>query len=90
MRRRQQAARPVHAAGDQCWYGTLRSPVVGARFGLDIDLYIKRFFMGWTLAYDFLKHTKGPLRVSDFFSWNVIPVFAIGVALGAEMQAQGR
>lgn len=62
------------------------SPVVGARFGIDIDLHIKRFFMGWTLRYEVLKHTKGPLRVSQLFSFNVAPVFHIGAVLGAKVQ----
>jgi hypothetical protein len=66
------------------------SPVVGARFGIDIDLHIKRFFMGWTLRYEILKHTKGPLRVSHLFSFNIVPVFAIGAVLGAKVQEQGR
>lgn len=64
-----------------------RSPVVGARFGLDIDLHIKRFFMGWTLRWEILSHTKGVLRVSHFLSWNVVPVFAIGGVIGRKVQA---
>jgi hypothetical protein len=64
-----------------------QSPVVGARFGLDIDLHINRFFMGWTLRYEILKHTKGSLRLSHFVSWNVIPVFAIGAVIGREVRA---
>jgi hypothetical protein len=72
------------------YYGTYRSAVVGARLGLDIDLHFKRFFMGWTLRYEFLKHTKGPLRLTHFLSYNLIPVFAIGVVLGAEVHEQSR
>lgn len=64
-----------------------QSAVVGARFGLDIDLHINRFFMGWTLRYEILKHTKGSLRLSHFISWNVIPVFAIGAVIGRELRA---
>jgi len=66
-----------------------RSPVVGARFGLDIDLHIRRFFMGWTLRYEILRHTKGALRLSHFLSWNVVPVFAIGAVIGRKVQARG-
>lgn len=66
-----------------------RSPVVGARFGVDVDLHIKRFFMGWSLRYEFLKHMEGPLRLSHFLSWNVVPVFAIGAVLGRRVQASG-
>ena len=66
-----------------------RSPVVGARFGLDIDLHIKRFFMGWTLRWEILSHTKGVLRLSHFLSWNVVPVFAIGGVIGRKVQAGG-
>lgn len=65
-----------------------RPRVVGARFGVDLDFHIKRFFMGWTLRYEVLKHTKGSIGVSHFLSWNVIPVFAIGAVLGAKVQAQ--
>ncbi len=68
---------------------SFRSPVVGARFGLDIDLHIKRFFMGWTLRYEILSHTKGALRLSHFLSWNVVPVFAIGAVLGRKVQTRG-
>jgi len=68
-------------------YGIRRqSPVVGARFGLDIDLHIRRFFMGWTLRYEFLRHTQFPLRSSHFLSWNVVPVFAIGADIGRKVQ----
>lgn len=63
-----------------------QSPVVGARFGLDIDLHIHRFFMGWTLRYEFLHHTEFPLRSSHFLSWNVAPVFAIGADIGRKVQ----
>lgn len=68
---------------------SFRSPVVGARFGVDIDLHIKRFFMGWSLQYEILSHTKGPLRLSHFLSWNVVPVFAIGAVLGRRVQDSG-
>jgi hypothetical protein len=64
-----------------------QSAVVGARFGLDIDLHINRFFMGWTLRYEVLKHTKGSLRLSHFVSWNVIPIFAIGAVIGRKVRA---
>lgn len=67
-----------------------QSPVVGARFGVDLDLHIKRFFMGWTLRYEILKHTRGSIGVSHFLSWNVIPVLAIGAVLGGKVQEQGR
>jgi hypothetical protein len=62
------------------------SPVVGARFGIDVDLHIKRFFMGWTLRYEVLKHTKGPLRATQLLSFNVVPVFHLGAVLGAKVQ----
>ena len=67
-----------------------QSPVVGARFGVDLDLHINRFFMGWTLRYEVLKHTRGSIGVSHFLSWNVIPVFAMGAVIGGKVQAQGR
>lgn len=63
-----------------------RSPVVGARLGVDVDLHIKRFFMGWSLRYEILRHMEGPLRLSHFLSWNVVPVFAIGAVLGRRVQ----
>lgn len=62
------------------------SPVVGARFGIDVDLHIKRFFMGWTLRYEVLKHTKGPLRATQLLSFNIVPVFHLGAVLGAKVQ----
>jgi hypothetical protein len=42
--------------------------------------------MGWTLGYEILKHTSGPLRVSHFMNFNVVPV--IGAVLGAKVQTQ--
>ena len=66
-----------------------RSPVVGARFGVDLDLHIKRFFMGWSLQYEILKHVDGPLRLSHFLAWNVVPAFAMGAVLGRKVQASG-
>jgi hypothetical protein len=65
---------------------TERSPVVGGRVGFDVDLHIKRFFLGWTLRYEILRHTKGSLRTSHFISWNVIPAFAIGAVIGRKVQ----
>jgi hypothetical protein len=63
-----------------------RSPVVGGRLGFDVDLHIKRFFLGWTLRYEFLRHTRGSLRTSHFLSWNVIPAFAMGAVIGRKVQ----
>ncbi|MGB5809676.1 MAG: hypothetical protein WBG86_04045, partial [Polyangiales bacterium] len=63
-----------------------RSPVVGARVGLDLDLHVNRFFLGCSLAYEFLHHTRGPLTRSNFFSWNVVPVFHMGVNFGRRVR----
>lgn len=73
-------------------YGTIReqSPVVGGRVGLDIDLHIKRFFMGWTLRYEVLAHTKGSLSTSHFLTWNIIPALAIGAVLGPPVRPSPR
>jgi hypothetical protein len=60
-----------------------RSPAVGARVGFDIDWHVHRFFMGWSIRYEALKQTQGTVGWSHFFAWNAIPVFQIGVALGA-------
>jgi hypothetical protein len=84
------AAGASYTEGSERFNQREQSAVVGARFGLDIDLHIKRFFMGWTLRYEILKHTRRPLHVSHFFAWNVIPVFAMGVVLGGKVQEQGR
>jgi len=59
-----------------------QSPVVGGRLGVDVDLHIRRFFMGWTFRYEFLAHTKGSLSRSNFIAWNIVPVLAIGAVLG--------
>ena len=68
-----------------------RSPVVGGLFGFDVDLHIKRFFLGWTVRYEILRHSKGSLRLSQFVSWNVIPLFAMGAVIGRKVQAlQGK
>lgn len=65
-----------------------KSPVVGVRVGIDLDFHVKRFFMGWSLGYEYLRHTKGELRYSHFLSWNAIPFLRIGVDLGAPVQRQ--
>ena len=66
-------------------YARQRSPVVGPRFGFDVDWHISRFFMGWMLHYEILWHTKGWLRTSQFVAFNLVPVFAIGVSIGREV-----
>jgi len=81
------AAGASYTEGSEPFNQREQSAVVGARFGLDVDLHIKRFFMGWTLRYEVLKHTKGSLRLSHFVSWNVIPAFAIGAVIGREVRA---
>lgn len=78
------------SGSDRLEFFSEQSPVVGARFGVDLDLHINRFFMGWTLRYEILKHTKGSIGVSHFLSWNVIPVLAIGAVLGGKVHGQGR
>ncbi|MGB5809094.1 MAG: hypothetical protein WBG86_01115 [Polyangiales bacterium] len=59
-----------------------RSPVFGARVGIDFDLHIHRFFLGWGLSYEILRHTKGVMTRSSFFAWSVIPIFRMGVNFG--------
>lgn len=61
-----------------------RSPALGARIGFDIDWHINRFFMGWSIRYEGLAQTQGPIGWSHFFAWNAIPVFQMGVELGAQ------
>lgn len=65
-----------------------RSPVVGVRVGVDLDLHVQRFFVGWSLRYEYLRHTKGELRYSHFLSWNAIPFFRIGADIGRRVQRQ--
>lgn len=59
-----------------------RSPTVGARAGLDLDIHIGRAFVGWQFSYEFLHHTRGTLTRSSFFVWNILPLFRVGVNLG--------
>jgi len=33
-----------------------------------------------------LAHTKGAVRASHFFSWNLIPVFQMGAVIGRKVQ----
>ena len=63
-----------------------RSPVVGGRVGFDIDLHLGRFFLGWSVSYEILAHTRGSIRYSQFFAWNAIPVFRIGGSIGRRVQ----
>jgi hypothetical protein len=65
-----------------------RSAALGARFGVDVDLHIERFFMGWAIEYEILGHIKGaPLDISHFVRWTLVPVFRIGVDLGPRIQS---
>jgi len=65
-----------------------RSAVIGGRVGVNVDLHINRFFMGWAVAYEGLKHISGaPLGSSHLLKWTLVPIFRIGVGLGPEVQS---
>ncbi|MEM7135005.1 MAG: hypothetical protein AAF500_00420 [Myxococcota bacterium] len=64
----------------------LRSPVVGARVGVDLDVHIRRVFFGWSFGYEYLRHTRGTLTRSNFFIWNVLPLLRIGVNFGRSIR----
>jgi hypothetical protein len=67
---------------------TSRSAVIGGRVGVNIDLHIERFFMGWALEYEGLKHVSGaPLGSSHLVQFTLIPIFRIGVDLGPTIQS---
>jgi hypothetical protein len=64
------------------------APVLGGRVGVNVDLHIGRFFMGWAFAYEGLAHLSlGPIKSSQFVGWTLIPVFRIGVDLGPRIQS---
>ena len=64
------------------------SPVLGGRVGVNVDLHIERFFMGWAFAYEGLAHLSlGPIKSSQFVAWTLLPVFRIGVDLGPRIQS---
>lgn len=63
-----------------------RSPVVGARVGVDFDLRVEEFFVGWTLSYEALLHTRGGLQWSHFLAWNAIPIFRMGFSFGHSVE----
>ena len=67
-----------------------RSPAIGGRLGFDIDLHFGRWFMGWSIRYEGLTQTQGPVGLSHFFSWNAIPIFQMGVDLGRTPPGTGR
>lgn len=65
-----------------------RSAVIGGRVGVNVDLHIERFFMGWALEYEGLKHISGaPLGSSHLVQFTLIPIFRIGVDLGPTIQS---
>jgi hypothetical protein len=65
-----------------------RSAVIGGHVGVNVDLHINRFFMGWALEYEGVKHVSGaPLGSSHFLLWTLIPIFRIGVELGPRIQS---
>ena len=62
--------------------------VVGGRVGVNVDVHIRRFFMGWAVSYEGLAHLSGgPLRSSHLISWTLIPVLRLGVHLGPTIQS---
>jgi len=68
-----------------------RSAVIGGRVGVNVDLHIERFFMGWALEYEGVKHVSGaPLGSSHFLQWTLIPIFRIGVDLGPRIHSLAR
>lgn len=64
------------------------APVLGGRVGVNVDVHIRRFFMGWAFAYEGLAHLSlGPLKSSQFLGWTLIPAFRLGVDLGPRIQS---
>ena len=64
-------------------------PVIGGRFGADIDLHFGRYFVGWGLDVDLLRHLRpqrgrgGPrLERSVLLGHNIVPFFRMGITLG--------
>lgn len=67
------------------------APVLGGRVGVNVDIHIRRFFMGWAFAYEGLAHLSGgPLKSSQFILWTLIPAFRLGVDLGPSIQSLKR
>lgn len=65
-----------------------RGWVIGGMVGMNVDLHLDRFFFGWAVEYEGLKHLSGtPLDSSHFIRWTLIPVFRIGVDLGPKIQS---
>ena len=70
---------------------TTSGAVLGGRVGVNVDLHINRFIMGWAVAYEGLAHLSGgPLQSSQFVLWTLVPVFRIGVDLGPTIQSLER
>ena len=64
------------------------APVLGGRVGVNVDVHIRRFFMGWAVAYEGLAHLSlGPLKSSQFVLWTLVPAFRLGVDLGPRIQS---
>lgn len=58
--------------------------------GVNVDLHIERFLMGWALEYEGVKHVSGaPIGSSHFVRFTLIPIFRIGVDLGPTIQSLG-
>jgi hypothetical protein len=58
------------------------------RVGVNVDVHIRRFFMGWAVAYEGLAHLSlGPLKSSQFVLWTLVPAFRLGVDLGPRIQS---
>lgn len=65
-----------------------RSAVIGGRVGVNVDIHIQRFFMGWALEYEGLRHVTGaPLESSHLVRFTLVPVFRVGVDLGPKVQS---
>jgi len=73
------------ALGD---FVSARGTVIGGMIGMNVDLHIERFFFGWAVEYEGLKHLSGtPLISSHFIRWTLVPIFRIGVDLGPPIQS---
>lgn len=68
-----------------------RSAVLGGRVGVNVDFHIQRFFMGWAVEYEGLRHlVEGPIITSHFLLWTLLPIMRIGVDLGPRLQSLAR
>jgi len=64
--------------------------LIGARVGADFDIHMCRFFMGWSLSYEVLRHSLGAMHWSRFTTLSILALARFGFTLRQRVQGSRR